>query len=872
MSPRLTSRRAVIGSAPPRSTHLLVVVPSGEPWPDAPGRDAVRAAQSRMSTPPTNGVTVVQLATGQLVAWVAIDPAASTFDRHTAVRRAVSSLVAEHPARIDISLHGSEEERRRLGADAVYVVAVNATPLPVYKRGPAPKPVGAVTVHGVPAGVRFESESAVAAGNALCRELTAAPANLLGPAAYRARLAELAREHGWRRREWDVDRLERMGAGAFTAVARGSDHRDAAVVRLTYDGRPARRRNAPSVALVGKGICFDTGGHNMKSATHMTEMHMDMGGSAVVVGALLAATKLGLPIRIDAWLAISHNHVSPSAYTQNEVVTALDGTTIEITHTDAEGRMVLADTLTLAARERPEVIIDFATLTGSMVTAVGTRMSGVIGNHARWWRQSSMPGIAPASASSRSRCRPTTTRRSSRRWPTSSSACSRPAMPTTCWRRASCTGSSTACRGHTSISRPWSTRADWVPWPLMSPASAWRSRSSCSGPDRFQGVGRRRPVTARSVVVVSPQPGERAGRRSRGSAMSGSSEVSGTITDTRFEAMRDVLQRNLDSGADLGASVAVAVDGELVVDLWGGWTDAEHTRPWEADTIVNVWSTTKTMMALSALVLVDRGELDPDQRVAHYWPEFAQQGKGDIEVRHLLGHTSGVSGWEQPVTVDDLYDWEKSTSMLAAQAPWWEPGTTSGYHALNQGHLVGEVIRRITGKQLGSFFADEIAGPVGADFHIGLDPAEFDRVSPILPPPPLPIDPATIDPASVMVKTFSGPAPEATVCHTSEWRQADIGAANGHGNARSVARIQSAITNGGVPVEPRAVSVCCRRRRSIGSSRSSRTAPTWCSGSRPSSGSGSGCPPACSRSRPRCACATGVAGVGRRSSTTSTTA
>lgn len=275
-------------------------------------------------------------------------------------------------------------------------------------------------------------------------------------------------------------------------------------------------------------------------------------------------------------------------------------------------------------------------------------------------------------------------------------------------------------------------------------------------------------------------------------------EVRGTITDTRFEAMRDVLQRNLDSGADLGASVAVAVDGELVVDLWGGWTDAEHTQPWEADTIVNVWSTTKTMMALSALVLVDRGELDPGQRVAHYWPEFAQQGKGDIEVRHLLAHTSGVSGWEQPVTVDDLYDWEKSTSMLAAQAPWWEPGTMSGYHALNQGHLVGEVVRRITGKQLGAFFADEIAGPVDADFHIGLDPTEFDRVSPIVPPPPLPIDPASIDPASVMVKTFTGPAPEATVCHTSEWRRADIGAANGHGNARSVARIQSAITNGGV--------------------------------------------------------------------------
>ncbi|MEX1106010.1 MAG: serine hydrolase domain-containing protein [Ilumatobacteraceae bacterium] len=274
-------------------------------------------------------------------------------------------------------------------------------------------------------------------------------------------------------------------------------------------------------------------------------------------------------------------------------------------------------------------------------------------------------------------------------------------------------------------------------------------------------------------------------------------EVQGTIADPRFEAMREVLQRSIDSGADLGASVAVVVEGEPVVDLWGGWADTEQTAPWERDTLVNVWSSTKTMMALSALTLVERGELDVYQKVAHYWPEFAANGKADIEVRHLLSHTSGVSGWAQPVVVEDLYDWEKSTSMLAAQAPWWEPGTQSGYHALNQGHLVGEVIRRITGRKLGEFFADEIAGPLGADFHIGLDPSEFHRVSNVVPPPPMEIDWATIDLDSVLVKTFTGPAPDASVAWTPEWRQADIGAANGHGNARSVARVQSIITNGG---------------------------------------------------------------------------
>ncbi len=272
--------------------------------------------------------------------------------------------------------------------------------------------------------------------------------------------------------------------------------------------------------------------------------------------------------------------------------------------------------------------------------------------------------------------------------------------------------------------------------------------------------------------------------------------VKGTC-DPRFEAMRDILQANIDSGADLGASVAVVINGQSVVDMWGGYADHDKTAAWQADTLVNVWSSTKTMMAISALVLMDRGELDPYQKVAHYWPEFAQNGKQDIEVRHLLAHTSGVSGWAQPVVVSDIYDWEKSTSMLAAQAPWWAPGTASGYHALNQGHLVGEVIRRITGHKLGQFFAEEIAQPLGADFHIGLSPSEFNRVSPVVPPPALPIDIASLDPDSPLVKTFTGPAPDATECWTSEWRQADIGAANGHGNARSIARVQSLITNGG---------------------------------------------------------------------------
>ncbi|WP_394938028.1 serine hydrolase domain-containing protein [uncultured Ilumatobacter sp.] len=273
-------------------------------------------------------------------------------------------------------------------------------------------------------------------------------------------------------------------------------------------------------------------------------------------------------------------------------------------------------------------------------------------------------------------------------------------------------------------------------------------------------------------------------------------KISGTST-SEYARLGDLLSETLDSGKDVGASVSVTVEGETVVDIWGGWADEAQTTPWGRDTITNVWSTTKTMTFLSTLVLAERGLLDYHEKVSTYWPEFAQNGKADIEVRHLMGHTSGVSAWEQPVAVEDIYDWEKSTAMLAAQAPWWTPGEGSGYHALNQGHLLGEVIRRVDGRMLGQFFAEEIAGPLDADFHIGLDPSEFDRVSNVIPPPALAIDMATMDPDSVLIKTFTGPAPDATESWTPEWRQATIGAANGHGNARSVARIQAIVANGG---------------------------------------------------------------------------
>src|SRR5262249_35047559 len=210
--------------------------------------------------------------------------------------------------------------------------------------------------------------------------------------------------------------------------------------------------------------------------------------------------------------------------------------------------------------------------------------------------------------------------------------------------------------------------------------------------------------------------------------------------EPRFEAVRDALAQNLDSGEELGASLVVDIDGDLVVDLWGGFCDQPRTVPWTERTITNVWSCTKTVTSLAALMLADRGELDVDAPAAAYWPEFAANGKQRILVRHLMSHSSGVSGLEQPAVVEDLYDWPKATSRTAAQAPCWEPGTASGYHALNDGHLVGELVRRISGKPLRQFVAEEIAGPLGADFQIGAAESDWARIADVVPPPPLPFD------------------------------------------------------------------------------------------------------------------------------------
>ncbi len=268
--------------------------------------------------------------------------------------------------------------------------------------------------------------------------------------------------------------------------------------------------------------------------------------------------------------------------------------------------------------------------------------------------------------------------------------------------------------------------------------------------------------------------------------------------DDRFVSVRDAFAANFADGEEIGASVAVTVGGEMMVDLWAGKRDGHKdgvdSPDWEKDTIVNVWSTTKTMAGTCMLMLADQGMLDFNAPVAQYWPEFAANGKEGILVRHVMGHTAGLAGWTEPMTVDDLFDWDKATGLLATQAPLWEPGEGSGYHAITLGYLQGEIFRRITGQSIASYFREKVAGPLEADFHIGLPESEDHRVG-TLRIPDLELGQAGV--SEFTSKVLGNPRMNGSEPRRPEWRRAEIPAAGGHGNARSVARIHSALACGG---------------------------------------------------------------------------
>ena len=372
-----------------KATHVLVALPAHNKSHEGSahegdffGRDVLNLSLSRRKMKPeeiSQTPVTANLPGGALCVWVRVDTTQSLYEQQVLMRKAVQLLLDESPAEINIGVYGVADEKRTLAQLALYTAWVNGSSLPsrkTDKKEEERQPLTRIVLHGHKEADDFALAYAKAEGNLLARELTVLPPNELTPGSYRQRIAGLAARESWNYQEFDVEALRKMGAGAFVAVAQGSEPEDAAIVHLRrrVDGAKS------TVALVGKGICFDTGGHNLKPARYMHGMHEDMNGSAVALGILVAATRANLPMNIDCWLAIAQNHISPRAYKQNDVIRTLNATTVEIVHTDAEGRMVLADTLTLAAREKPDVMMDFATLTGSMHTALGSRYSGILSN------------------------------------------------------------------------------------------------------------------------------------------------------------------------------------------------------------------------------------------------------------------------------------------------------------------------------------------------------------------------------------------------------------------------------------------------------------------------------------------------------------
>lgn len=283
-----------------------------------------------------------------------------------------------------------------------------------------------------------------------------------------------------------------------------------------------------------------------------------------------------------------------------------------------------------------------------------------------------------------------------------------------------------------------------------------------------------------------------------------SMEIHGEV-DPRFRRVRDAFAEGFRSRNEVGAAVAVTLDGTPVVDLWAGYADQNRTRPWRRDTIANIYSCTKGLTAICAHQLVERGQLDLDAPVAKYWPEFAQGGKERIPVRWLLSHRAAVPAVKELLPMEALYDWDAMCAALAAQPPWWEPGTRHGYHALTFGWLVGEVVRRISGRSLGTYFRDEIARPLGLDLHIGLADREHHRSADLSDIPTDQIDPEAIglaqvifgDPDSMAARAFMNPPSVALGPNSAEWRRAEIPGANGHGAARDLARLYGALARGG---------------------------------------------------------------------------
>lgn len=370
------------------TTHVAMLVAADRPsFKALPFGDTLETRMNRAGYKPGEGkafLTDLPNPRGTRLVIAGVKSNTAAHDRLTLARKMIGTLLEQQPQRVVLAVAGLNAEASEAALEALLSAALAADfALPDFKSSKEKRRgLEEIAVYGnLPENSRLQA-TAGALGNNLARHYTALPPNDLTPGTYRRRVERLAKAHGWRSEFLDLKKLRRLGAGAFVAVAQGSPEEDAGLLHLRYTPRKKSKRQA--VALVGKGICFDTGGTNLKSAKHMHGMHEDMQGSAVALGTLLALTELEVDYPVDCWLALAQNHIGPKAYRQNEVVRAANGTTIEIVHTDAEGRMVLADALHFAAAEKPRLVIDYATLTGACIGALGTRMSGVLTNRAQW--------------------------------------------------------------------------------------------------------------------------------------------------------------------------------------------------------------------------------------------------------------------------------------------------------------------------------------------------------------------------------------------------------------------------------------------------------------------------------------------------------
>ena len=382
------------------SAAWIAVVPVGVPARELPHGQVLRRRHQQAGRKPEDvWSTDLPNERGTRAVLVPLKPGLGAFERLTLARRAVDLALEVNPRELLLSAADGADGAAALEALASAVLA-RTVHLPTARKTPADAlRLSRVRLHGPMEGVEVARLQAEAKANGLVRQLAALPPNELTPGAYRKRITALAGEAGVRCEFFDERALRRRGAGAFLAVTQGSPHREAGILHLSW--QPRRSRNLPRVALVGKGLCYDTGGVNVKPARHMYGMHQDMAGSAVALGVMLALRELEVPLVLDCWLALAENHIGPNAYKPNDVVRAADGTSIEIVHTDAEGRMVLADTLLLASGTKPSLIIDYATLTGSCIHALGKAYSGVFSN-----RESLLPVLTAAGRASGERVWP----------------------------------------------------------------------------------------------------------------------------------------------------------------------------------------------------------------------------------------------------------------------------------------------------------------------------------------------------------------------------------------------------------------------------------------------------------------------------------